>query len=309
MQHLRIAYDLLVIMIGLAALALTFSWVLRTREADLRNFFLLYALFTAELLISLVQKYLSLNVAGYSARSWYLIMGLRQLFDISVVVATIHFLLAAYRIKARRPLAITFFVLMVLAQALVVSPIGAVLDADSGTIHLGPGAEISSGIYLASFTFAIVLGWGWLGRVWKTDRRNFILGLLIFATVGYLESINSFTHLLRLPEASQAAPGGFLVSSIPYALYGIFLIVYFLRYFVPASFEVDALFEAFLGKYGITGRERQIILMVVQGKSNVDIARELVVSLATVKTHLHNVYGKIGVKSRYDLLARVRSGQ
>lgn len=309
MQHLQIAYELIVILIGLAALAITFSWMLRTREADLRNFSLVYALFTAELLISLVQKYLFLNVAGYSARSWYAIMGVRQLFDISVVVASIHFLLGAYRVGARRPLAITFLVLLVIAQALVLSPIGAVLDAESGIIHLGLGAEIASGIYLASFTFAMVLGWGWLGRVWKTDRRAFILGFLIFATVGYLESINSFTHLLRLPESSQSAQGGFLVSSVPYALYGIFLIVYFLRHFVPASVQVDPLFEAFLGKYGITGREREIILMVTQGKSNVDIARELVVSLATVKTHLHNIYGKIGVKSRYDLLARVRSGQ
>jgi DNA-binding CsgD family transcriptional regulator len=191
----------------------------------------------------------------------------------------------------------------------VVSPIGAVLDAASRTIHIGPGVAIASGAYLASFTFLIILGWGWLGRVWKTDRRSFILGLLIFATIGYLESIRSFTRMLRLPEPSQAAPDGFLFSTIPYALYGIFLIVYFLRYFVPATVEVDALFDAFLEKYGITGREREIILMVVQGKSNVDIARELVVSLATVKTHLHNVYGKIGVKSRYDLLARVRSGQ
>jgi len=309
MQHLEIAYDLLVIMIGLAALALAFSWLLRTREADLRNFCLLYALFTAVLLISLVQKYLALNVAGYSARTWYIITGLRQLFDAAVVVATIHFLLAAYRVRARRPLAIAFVVLMVIAEALVVSPIGAVLDADKGIIHLGPGVAIATGAYLTSFTFLMVLGWGWLGRAWKTDRRTFILGLLIFATTGYLESIRSFTRMLRVSESSQSAPGGFLVSSIPYALYGIFLIVYFLRYFVPASVEVDALFEAFLEKYGITGREREIILMVVQGKSNVVIARELVVSLATVKTHLHNIYGKIGVKSRYDLLARVRSGQ
>ena len=105
MEHLEIAYDLLVIMIGLAALSISVSWVLRTGEADVRNFCLLYALFTAELLVALVQKYLALNVAGYSARTWYVIMGLRQLFDISVVVATIHFLLAAYRVRARRPLA------------------------------------------------------------------------------------------------------------------------------------------------------------------------------------------------------------
>jgi DNA-binding CsgD family transcriptional regulator len=72
---------------------------------------------------------------------------------------------------------------------------------------------------------------------------------------------------------------------------------------------MDALPEAFLTKYNITDREREIILKVVQGKSNADIAGELFISLATVKTHLHNIYRKIDVDSRYDLLARVRSGQ
>jgi len=309
MQHLEIAFELLVILIGLAALALAFSWLLRTREADLRNFCLVYALFTAVVLTSLVEKYLALNVAGYSARSWYLLKGLRQLLDAAVVVATVHFLLAAYGVRARRALAIASVVLFIAAEALVLSPIGAVLDAEARTIHLGPGIGIASGLYMVLFTFAMVLGWGWLGRIWKADRRAFILGLLIFATIGYLESISSLLRVARRPEPSQAGPVSFFVSSIPYALYGIFLIVYFLRYFVPAPVEVDAVFEAFLEKYSITGREREIILMVVRGRSNVDIARELVVSLATVKTHLHNIYGKIGVKSRYDLLARVRAGQ
>ena len=72
---------------------------------------------------------------------------------------------------------------------------------------------------------------------------------------------------------------------------------------------MDALPESFLTKYNITDREREIILKVVQGKSNADIASELFISLATVKTHLHNIYRKLDVDSRYDLLARVRTGQ
>jgi DNA-binding NarL/FixJ family response regulator len=72
---------------------------------------------------------------------------------------------------------------------------------------------------------------------------------------------------------------------------------------------MDTLPEAFRTKYGITDREGEIILKVVQGKSNADIASELFISLATVKTHLHNIYRKLEVDSRYDLLARVRSGQ
>jgi ATP/maltotriose-dependent transcriptional regulator MalT len=47
----------------------------------------------------------------------------------------------------------------------------------------------------------------------------------------------------------------------------------------------------------------------MQGKSNAAIAGELFISLATVKTHLHNIYQKVGVDSRFDLLARIQSGK
>ncbi len=309
MQHLEIAYDLLVIMIGLAALSISLSWVLRTGEADVRNFCMLYALFTAVMVLTVLRKYLLLNVAGYSAWTWYVLMGLDQVTSGAVIVATIHFLLAAYRIKARRPLMLASAVSMVIAYGLVFSPLGAVLDPADKIIHFGIGFQIGEVWYISAFTFAVILGWGWLGRVWKTDKRSFFIGLLLFATVGYLESLISFVHVAGAPQVTMAVEKGFLFSSIPYALYGIFVIVFFLRYFIPASVEVDHLFEAFLTKYGITGREREIILRVVQGKSNADIAGELVVSIATVKTHLHNIYAKIGVDSRYDLLARVRAGQ
>ena len=114
---------------------------------------------------------------------------------------------------------------------------------------------------------------------------------------------------LRTTTVTISNENDFLFSSIPYALYGIFLIFYFLRYPVLAPLEMNDLSETFLSRYGITDREREIILKVTQGKSNADIAGELFISLATVKTHLHNIYTKIGIDSRYDLLARVRSGQ
>ena len=38
MEHLQIAYDLLVIMIGLAALSIVVFWASRTGESDLRDF-------------------------------------------------------------------------------------------------------------------------------------------------------------------------------------------------------------------------------------------------------------------------------
>jgi ATP/maltotriose-dependent transcriptional regulator MalT len=92
-------------------------------------------------------------------------------------------------------------------------------------------------------------------------------------------------------------------------LYGFFIIRHFLNFAPPTPIEVDTLSESFLSAYGITDREQEIILKVVEGKSNATIASELFISLATVKTHLHNIYTKLGVESRFDLLAKVRSAK
>ena len=309
MEHLQIAYDLFVIMIGLAALSIIVFWAFRTGEADLRDFGILYACFTLVLVVGMLKRYLSLNVESYSARAWYGLSGAEQILGFAVLVAAIHFLTGVYRVPHRRAIAIAFLVVMLVSIILLFAPTGARLDPATATIHFGVAYRVVALSYFATFTCMLALGYGLLRRLWHDERRNFLIGLLVFATVGYLETTLNLPNALRQTSVRLGNEGGFLVSSIPYALYGVFLIVYFLESPVPAPLGIDALPEAFLSKYGITDREREIILKVVQGKSNADIAGELFISLATVKTHLHNIYRKLEVDSRYDLLARVRSGQ
>lgn len=309
MEDLQIAYDLFVIMIGFAALTIAILWAVKTGETYLRDFCILYALFTLVLVNLVIRKYLFLNVESYSARSWYFFSGIDLVLSYAVIVALIHFLAGVYEIRARKAISVAFLALMLLCDVLLLSPVGAVLNAEQQTIHLGLGYQAATLVYFASFTFAMLLGWGRLRRVWDTSRRNFVFGLLVFATVGYLESAANSLQSLQTTDVSFSEESGFLYSSIPYALYGIFLIYYFLHYPLPAPAQSDELTEAFLSKYGITDREREIIQKVIEGKSNAEIAGELFISLATVKTHLHNIYRKLDVDSRYDLLARVRSGQ
>lgn len=309
MADIQIAYYLLVILIGFAALAIAVFWAVKTKDSDLRNFSIVYALFTLVLVLLVLMQYLFLNVETYSARSWYFLAGILMVVEFAVIVAAIHFLLGVYQLRFRRVISFAFLVLMLVCDVLVFSPFGAVLDVEAKAIHLGMGYQITAVGYFISFTGMLALGYGLLRRVWGTDKRDFMIGLLVFATVGYLETLTSLSESLRTTVVTLSGDDRFLFSSIPYALYGIFLINYFLHYYHPTPLALDELPETFLSKYGITEREREIILKVVQGKSNADIASELFISLATVKTHLHNIYTKIGVESRYDLLAKVRSGQ
>ncbi len=309
MEHLLIAYDVLVIIIGFTALSNAIVWALRTGENETGNFSIIYALYTLMLVVVVLKKYLFVNVGAYSGWSWYTISGIYQVLDFAVVVATLHYFLDAHQFRYGRRIAAVFLLLMLFSSGLIFSPIGATLEAGKNIIHFGMGYWIAIGWNAVAFSCAIVLGYWLLGRVWKTEKRTFTLGLLIFASVGYAESILSFIQNFGITSVKLTSEQGFLYSSIPYALYGIFLIVYFMRYPISTPQGSDEISTEFLTKYGITERERELILKVMQGKSNADIARELFISLPTVKTHLHNIYKKLDVDSRYDLLARVRAGQ
>ena len=309
MAHLLIAYDLLVILIGFTVLSNAVVWTLRTRKKDLGNFSIVYTLYTLMLVILVVKKYLFVNVAEYSGEVWYAISGIYQILDFAVAVATLHYFLAAHQFRFGKAVTQAFLLLMLICSGLIFSPIGATIEASKPIIRFGAGFWVAIGWNALTFTSAIILGYWLLARRWKTEERGFILGLLLFASVGYVESVASFVSDFGTVSATLSAESGFLYSSIPYALYGIFLIRYFLRFSLLATTGNQEPSQEFLAQYGITGREREIILKVIQGKSNEEIARELFISLATVKTHLHNIYKKIGIDGRFELLARVRSGQ
>ena len=48
----------------------------------------------------------------------------------------------------------------------------------------------------------------------------------------------------------------------------------------------------------LTRRELEILQLVIEGKTNTAIAKDMFISLKTVEFHLDNIYTKIGARSR-----------
>ncbi|KIL50758.1 LuxR family transcriptional regulator [Jeotgalibacillus alimentarius] len=48
----------------------------------------------------------------------------------------------------------------------------------------------------------------------------------------------------------------------------------------------------------LTEREREILMLIAEGKTNQEIADELYIALKTVKTHVSNILGKLDVQDR-----------
>jgi len=52
----------------------------------------------------------------------------------------------------------------------------------------------------------------------------------------------------------------------------------------------------------LTARQQQVAVLVQQGLSNKEIARELRISKGTVKLHVHNILVTVGVRSRREVI-------
>jgi len=66
---------------------------------------------------------------------------------------------------------------------------------------------------------------------------------------------------------------------------------------------VQAASQASTLDYGLTPREHEVLLLMVEGLSNLEIAARLTVSRATARAHVSNILAKLGVSNRAEAIA------
>ncbi|MBT8234525.1 MAG: response regulator transcription factor [Saprospiraceae bacterium] len=71
----------------------------------------------------------------------------------------------------------------------------------------------------------------------------------------------------------------------------------------PKAFVLN---QTALEHLNLTNREYEILQLIVQGHSNADIAKQLFLSLSTIKTHVSNLYSKMNVKSRFQAISKAK---
>lgn len=59
-------------------------------------------------------------------------------------------------------------------------------------------------------------------------------------------------------------------------------------------------------KLGLTTRELEVVRLIAQGASNTEIAAQLFVSDATVKTHINHIFSKLGARDRAQVIVKAR---
>ncbi len=76
-----------------------------------------------------------------------------------------------------------------------------------------------------------------------------------------------------------------------------------LEFYITIFQHVKHTLNQMLAIYPLTEREVEILTILIQGKNNKEIGKELFIQEATVKNHLNSIYKKFSVKSRSELMA------
>ena len=133
--------------------------------------------------------------------------------------------------------------------------------------------------------------------------------------------LNALLGFLLSPEAYQTAQSVLLVGALGGAVVLLVLDVVAPR-FLPinpignelqeapeeenqAAYKEIAFFYLLGQKYGLSQREIEVLPLLVNRMAARTIADELCISQATAKTHIRNIYTKLGVHSQEDLIAQV----
>ena len=62
-------------------------------------------------------------------------------------------------------------------------------------------------------------------------------------------------------------------------------------------------------RFSLSSRETEVLTELIDGRTNYEISEHLLVSLSTIKKHVYNIFNKIGVNSRSQLLNLVYTFQ
>ena len=143
----------------------------------------------------------------------------------------------------------------------------------------------------------------------RSSRAQGKRGLMIFALVSLLCFVLFFTGFIFSQAGSSsrwAVPIClFVASSTPILVLRKILA----RYGRPIRLEIleDSRMQQFRDKFQLSPREGEILGLLLNGKSNKDIERDLFISHHTVRNHVHNIYQKLSISSRLQLMNLIRT--
>jgi DNA-binding CsgD family transcriptional regulator len=142
----------------------------------------------------------------------------------------------------------------------------------------------------------------------KEDRKRIFVMVNLILFLFFMPGILSDMYKYMFPDIFRYTK---LVLFMPfYYFFWNILLLYFLnkteKVSVHNDVDINERIAVFCERNKVTKREQDVISLIYEGKSNRVIAEELFISESTVKRHVQNIFEKIGVDSRVELIMKIK---
>lgn len=314
MEHLLFFAYILLFSTGFGGLAALAFLAIREGGRAVGYFAAIQVLYLAGLGVQAVQFYYE-NIAGNGSGSFfrdfavpYLLLGVSMTAIYALAFAAVHVLGFSRRGRGLGKGLSRCAELFLGATAVLMA---------AGTLHAGlrragvevpelsslPGALSIAPVAVAILSTGLLLLTGPLGGERKAYRillRAYGACLVAFFPLTILEALIedlspfkplSLDYLFFLGWNCSAI-AAFLVSIAPKK---------------EAPPVIDSVSDAFAERHGLSPREREMAILIARGLSNKEIGAELGIAMTTARTHIYNLFQKVGARSRIELLRKLRS--
>lgn len=168
------------------------------------------------------------------------------------------------------------------------------------------------GLNLSSFQFLLIFNEiNSLRALFLNNKKNIFYGISMSALLLLLKWLH--WHFIISDSAIEIYSG---LIALFFTIFGIWIANQLLKPKIetviiekevikpiPEEFSIN---QSELDKFNFTSRELEVLQLLIQGKSNLEIAESLFLSISTIKTHVSNIFIKMDVKSRTQVMDKAK---
>jgi len=306
MQQFLLIFYVLFFATGFMGAAALFLLGLRIRSSLIRLLLLFQVLFLFGLGLGVVYYYLQTLPVGIHPALRSPIIGLSSLVNASLYGVAIFMIRHISPPEGRKdrgfPLVAQLFSGLVLVKSLI-NIAGVAVLGQSNLWNLS--GYLLSGLAIGAF--GLVARGPFTSKeppVVKSLLRAYGTCALVFAPLGFVEFA---VQIAEIPWLDTLSLDHFFFLS-----WNIVSMSVAIRLFAPNPLGVP-IFESVpderITALGLSEREVEMAVLIARGLANKEIATKLGISPATVRTHIYNLYQKVGASSRVELLNMLRKGR
>ncbi len=317
MQHLLLLYLILSLLPGIAALTVLSALTTRLRNRALTYYLIAYGSFTGSILINLTMFYLGINISNEMSYGLYIIISIGIPFSILMHTMLTLAVNEATEPPGKRIIDGVIVLVACIELGLYFTPLLMKYSLETHSLIFGPIYPFSSIIEIVSIIYSITLIVILRRKITDSTTRKYILTLIIIIAV-FLPAIGHDQFFFFGVQSINEVPIELILSPVFYMVLSIVTLIFGTRVLRstitlersvnsedggPNQHSMESKMEKLAESAGLSEREVSIIPLISRGLGNKQIASELYISTKTVGNHIYNIYKKLGISSRYELLA------